>query len=176
MGKMLFSLLAVFFLSLQLSAQKTVTGKVTDDVGNPLSNVSVTVKGTSTGTTTRDDGTFTLAVNSSARTLTFSQVDMTTVDQTIPTSNFVEVILTSLDRSMDEVILVGYGTVKKGDFTGSANQVGYEDFKNRPILNPLNALVATGPGVQTTAAGGSPGSSPGIRIRGFGSIGASDGP
>ena len=173
---MLFSLLAVFFLSLQLSAQKTVTGKVTDDVGNPLSNVSVTVKGTSTGTTTRDDGTFSLAVNSSARTLTFSQVDMTTVDQTIPTSNFVEVILTSLDRSMDEVIIVGYGTVKKGDFTGSANQVGYEDFKNRPILNPLNALVATGPGVQTTAAGGSPGSSPGIRIRGFGSIGASDGP
>ncbi|MBC7948652.1 MAG: SusC/RagA family TonB-linked outer membrane protein, partial [Chitinophagaceae bacterium] len=106
----------------------------------------------------------------------FTSVDMGSQEVNVTSAPTLSVVMTTLTKSMDEVIVVAYGTVKKGDFTGSANQTSYDDFKNRPILNPLNALVATGPGVQTTAAGGSPGSSPGIRIRGFGSIGASDGP
>ncbi len=158
-----------------LFAQRTISGKVTDDKGAPLANVSVLVKGTTSGTTTKIDGTYSLTVPANAKSLVFSYVNMNTQEAAINSSN-VSVSMTAATRSMDEVIVVAYGTVKKSDFTGSANQTSYADFKNRPLVNPLNAIVATGPGVQTTVANGAPGSSPGVRIRGFGSIGAADGP
>jgi TonB-linked SusC/RagA family outer membrane protein len=176
MRKLTLLLLGVLLFASYSWAQRTITGKVTDDKGTPLPNVSVVVKGTTTGTTTKADGSYSVVLPTNARTLVFSSVDMATQEVNVTSSSTISVIMSSQAKNMDEVIVVAYGTVKKGDFTGSANQVNYEDFKNRPILNPLNALVATGPGVQTTAAGGSPGSSPGIRIRGFGSIGNADGP
>jgi TonB-linked SusC/RagA family outer membrane protein len=176
MRKLLYFLMAFLFFTGPLLAQKIITGTVTDETGKPVPNASVYVKGTNTGTVTKADGTYSLTVPAGATALLFSSVGVESREMSIGSSNTVSVSLTSVTKSMDEVIVVAYGTVKKGDFTGSANQVNYEDFKNRPILNPLNALVGTGPGVQTTAAGGSPGSSPGIRIRGFGSISASDGP
>ena len=176
MRKLLSILIILVFYSVQLSAQKTVTGKVTDEVGNPLSGVSITIADQQGGTTSNEDGTFSLKVNSGAARLLFSIVGKATREITIPSSNIINVSLLDANKSMDEVVVVAYGTVKKGDFTGSFNQVTSDDIKDRPILNALNALVATGPGVQTTAAGGSPGSSPGIRIRGFGSVGAGDGP
>lgn len=176
MRKHLLFLLGLFLLTVQVWAQRTISGTVTDDKGNPLPNVSVIVKGTTTGTATKSDGTYSLVVPANARTLVFSSIDMAVQEANITSTGIISISMSAQAKNMDEVIVVAYGTVKKGDFTGSANQVTYEDFKSRPILNPLNALVATGPGVQTTAAGGSPGSSPGIRIRGFGSIGAADGP
>lgn len=176
MRKTLFFLLAVFAFSIQLSAQKTVQGRVTDDSGNPLADVSVTLPGTSTGTLTDADGRFSLSVASNAKRLVFSLIGMATKEAEIPANNTMNISLIREDKNLEEVIVVAYGQVKKGDFTGSANQISNDDFKNKGIINPLNALVATGPGLQTTAAGGSPGSSPGIRIRGFGSIGADDGP
>lgn len=176
MRKILFFLIAAITMTLQLSAQKKVQGRVTDSEGTPLSNVSVSLPGRTTGTITDADGRFILTVPSNATRLIFSSVGMATKELIIPSSNQITTTLTRNNKSLDEVIVVGYGQVKKGDFTGSANQVSSDDFKERGIMNPLNAIVATGPGVQTTAAGGSPGSSPGIRIRGFGSISASDGP
>lgn len=170
-------LLVAFMLPFVLVfAQRTLTGKVTDDKGNPLGNVSVMVKNTTTGTTTRADGTYSLVVPANARTLVFTSIDMAPQEADITSSSIISVRMSSQAKSMEEVIVVAYGTVKKGDFTGSANQASYDDFKNRPIINPLNAIVATGPGVQTTAANGAPGSSPGIRIRGFGSIQNGAGP
>ncbi len=176
MRKVLFFLVAVFAFSIQLSAQKKVQGRVTDDNGGPLSDVTVTIPASKTGTLTDAEGHFSITVPSNAKKLVFSLVGMATKEVEIPTSNVINITLSREDKNLEEVIVVAYGQVKKGDFTGSANQITFDDFKNKPLLNPLNALVATGPGVQTTAAGGSPGSSPGIRIRGFGSIGASDGP
>jgi hypothetical protein len=120
----------------------------------PLANVSVLVKGASTGTTTNIDGTYSLTVPANAKTLVFSFVNMTTQEAAINSSN-VSVSLSAATRSMDEVIVVAYGTVKKSDFTGSANQTSYADFKNRPLVNPLNA-IGHRPGVQTTAANGAP--------------------
>lgn len=176
MRKALFFLIAAIAFSLQLSAQKKVQGRVTDESGSPLSDVSVTLPGHKTGTITDADGNFSFTVPNNAGKLTFSLIGMGTKEVAIPANNLVVVTLKRNDQSLDEVIVVAFGQVKKGDFTGSANQVSGDDFKTRGIMNPLNAIVATGPGVQTTAAGGSPGSSPGIRIRGFGSISASDGP
>ncbi|HEV8287160.1 MAG TPA: SusC/RagA family TonB-linked outer membrane protein [Chitinophagaceae bacterium] len=161
-----------FFATAQ---NRTVTGRVTDAKGNPLANVSVAVKGSTIGTTTKIDGTYSLTVPANARTLVFTSINMSPEEAPINSST-ISVRMSALTKSMDEVIVVAYGTVKKSDFTGSANQTSYADFKNRPIINPLNAIVATGPGVQTTAGNGAPGSSPDIRVRGFGSIGASDGP
>lgn len=176
MRKVLFFLVAAITLSLQLSAQKKVQGRVTDETGSPLSDVSVTLPGSKTGTITDFDGKFSITVPNNSGKLTFSLVGMETKEVNIPSNNTIITSLKRADQSLDEVIVVAYGQVKKGDFTGSANQVSGDDFKTRGIMNPLNAIVATGPGVQTTAAGGSPGSSPGIRIRGFGSISADDGP
>ncbi|MEO9022740.1 MAG: SusC/RagA family TonB-linked outer membrane protein [Ginsengibacter sp.] len=176
MRKVLFLLVASLAISLNLSAQKKVEGIVTDDNGVPLSNVSVTLPGSSHGTLTSTDGKFSINVPSDARRLSISLVGMGEKIVDIPTGNYITTILKREDKSLDEVIVVAYGRVSKGDFTGSANQITSSDFDKKPILNPLNAIVATGPGVQTTAAGGSPGTSPGIRIRGFGSVGASDGP
>jgi TonB-linked SusC/RagA family outer membrane protein len=169
-------LLGLFCVAFSAIAQRTITGQVTDDKGSPLGRVSVTVKGTNAGTVTKDDGTFSLVVPAGATTLVFSSVDKASQEIKIGSGSNYSVSLAPADKSMEEVIVVAYGTVKKGDFTGSANQVTNEDFKNRPIINPLNAIVATGPGVQTTAANGAPGSSPGIRVRGFGSISAGSGP
>jgi len=176
MRKLSLLLMGIVFFAGQALAQRTVSGKITDDKGTPLPNVSVQVKGTATGTTTKEDGTYSLVLPANASTIVFSSVDMTTQEVKITSASNYSIALTSANKNMDEVVVVAYGTVKKGDFTGSANQITNEDFKNRPILNPLNAIVATGPGVQTTAANGAPGSSPGIRIRGFGSISAGSGP
>lgn len=160
MLKLLQLMTACLLLSGPLLAQRVITGTITDDTGKPLPNASIFVKGTSTGTVSKADGTYSITVPAGATMLVFSSVGTTPKEVTIGSSTTLSVSLAMESRSMEEVIVVAYGTVKKSDFTGSANQVGYEDFKARPILNPLNALVATGPGVQTTAAGGSPGSSP----------------
>lgn len=176
MRKLTLLLMGLTLIVGQALAQRTVTGRVTDDKGAPLPNVSVQVKGTATGTTTDAAGNYSISVPANGKTLVFSSVNMATVEQNIGSSSTITVSMMQLSKSMDEVIVVAYGTVKKGDFTGSANQVTNEEFKNRPIINPLNAIVATGPGVQTTAANGAPGSSPGIRVRGFGSISAGSGP
>ncbi len=176
MRKLSLLLMGVMLFAAQALAQRTVSGTVTDDKGNPLPKVSVQVKGSSVGTVTKDDGSYSLVLPANAATLVFSSVDMATQEVKISASSNYSVSLSAANKNLDEVIVVAYGTVKKGDFTGSANQVTNEEFKNRPIINPLNAIVATGPGVQTTAANGAPGSSPGIRVRGFGSISAGSGP
>ncbi|MGB3007014.1 MAG: SusC/RagA family TonB-linked outer membrane protein [Chitinophagaceae bacterium] len=178
MRKLFLLLFGIVLFAGTAFAQRTITGKVTDETGNPLAKVSVLVKGTTTGTVTKEDGTYSLVLPANATTLVISSIGMTSTEVPLSagTSNYA-VQLSALTKSMDEVLVVGYGrTVKKGDFTGSANQTTFEDFKNRPILNPLNAIVATGPGVQTTTSNGAPGSSPGIRVRGFGSISAGSSP
>lgn len=157
-------------------AQKTISGKVTDGRGSAVSNASVIVKGTKAGTSTDESGNFSIQVPAQGNILVFSSINYSPREIPINGKSIVNAALEPIEGSIEEVVVVAYGTVKKGDFTGSANQVTNKDFENRAIFNPLNAIVGTGPGVQTTAAGGSPGSSPGIRIRGFGSINAGSGP
>ena len=171
----LFFLVAGFLLSAQLFAQRTITGKVIDDEGSPLSDVSVVVKGTRTGTTTNVNGNYSIAVPSGANSLVFSSVGRIDKESVIPASGILNVTLASSAESMDEVIVVGYGTVKKSDFTGSAVSISDKDIDKRPISNVLVALQGSGPGIQTTAPGGGPGSSPGVTIRGIGSYSASSG-
>lgn len=174
--KRLLLVLSVIFFASQVWAQKTITGKVTDENGVPLPNVSVTVKGTNEGTSTNATGSFSLTVPANAKALIFSSVDRETKEQSIGSSSVFAISLNAVTRSLDEVVVVAYGSVKKADFVGSASQIGAKQLQNRPITNALNALVGAAPGVQTTTASGAPGSSPGIVIRGFGSLALSNGP
>lgn len=178
MSKRILLLVTFFLFVSQLMAQKTITGKVTDDKGTPLQNVTVLVKGTTSGTTTNAAGMYTITLPATAKALIFSSVDMDSKEVAVSSaSSSISVILTTEAKSMDEVVVTAYGSnIKKSNFTGSAAQVTGKQFENRPITNALNALVGAAPGIQTTTPSGAPGSSPGIIIRGFGSYSLGSGP
>lgn len=176
MRKLLVTLAVFLFCSGILLAQKTVTGRVTDEAGQPVPNVSVQVKGTGVGTTTKDDGTYSITVPANGRELEFSTIGKASQTITIGSGSTFNVSLLPASTNLDEVIVVAYGTQKRSTFTGTAAQVNAKQFENRPLSNALNALVGAAPGIQTTTPSGAPGSSPGIIMRGIGSYTLSSGP
>ena len=178
MRRLVSMLLAVLLLQVQLMAQnRPVTGKVTDQrTGAPVSGVSVTVKGSRVGATTGKDGSFRLELPANARTLVISSMGYAPREVAIGSGSSYDIALEVSESSLDEVVVVAYGTVKKGEYTGSTAQISAKDIQNRPLTNVTNALTGSAPGIQTTMASGQPGSSPAIRLRGFGSITASSAP
>ncbi|HEX2536139.1 MAG TPA: carboxypeptidase-like regulatory domain-containing protein, partial [Chitinophagaceae bacterium] len=119
MRKLVFLLLGVALLCTQLLAQnRTISGTVSDDKGNPLPNVSVQIKGTNTGTVTSASGVYSLTVGPDARTLVFSAVDMTPQEVAIGTSTVINATLQLANRNLDEVVVVGYQQRRKRDEAG----------------------------------------------------------
>ncbi len=174
----LFTALLLFCgVNLTLKAQdRTVTGKVTStDDGSAIPGASIIVKGTTTGSTTGSDGKYSISVSDNA-TLVFSFVGM--VAQEVPVGNrsTIDVQLVPNVQSLSEVVVIAFGAAQKGTFTGSAGQIDSKQLETRPLTNVATALAGTLPGVQTNAGSGQPGSGPDIRIRGFGSINASNDP
>jgi TonB-linked SusC/RagA family outer membrane protein len=177
MRKLLFTLLGIVGLFTQLLAQnRVITGRIADQQGVGLANVTVTVKGTEIATSTKPDGTFSIEVPPTGRTLVVTYVGYQNQEIAISQSANYNVSLNQADNSMDELVVVAYGTVKKGENTASTAQVNYNNFKNRPITSPAAALEGAAPGIQVLATSGQPGSGPTIRLRGFGSINASNDP
>src|SRR5687768_5765671 len=119
MRQLLVALTAVLLFTGQLFAQKTVTGKVTDEKGDPIPNASVLVKGSNTGTVTNTDGVFSLTVPANAKTIIVSSVNMGTEEITIGSQTNINVSMKSADKSLQEVVVVGYGTQKRKETTGS---------------------------------------------------------
>ncbi|HQW42953.1 MAG TPA: carboxypeptidase-like regulatory domain-containing protein, partial [Chitinophagaceae bacterium] len=152
MRKLSLLLMGVMLFAAQALAQRTVSGTVTDDKGNPLPKVSVQVKGSTVGTVTKDDGSYSLVLPANATTLVFSSVDMTTQEIRITASSNYSVSLVSENKNMDEVVVVAYGTVKKEALTGSIGQVKTEQIAKRPIGNITGAIEGNVPGVITTSA------------------------
>lgn len=145
----------------------TVTGKVLDSNNQPVVGASVVVVGTVTGTTTGIDGTFELRA-SEGQQLEVSFVGMST--ELVPVSfNPITVVLNEESTLIDEAVVIGYGTAKKRDLTGSIVNVDAEDIANRPSSNPLASLQGRVAGVQITNTGRA-GQDPEIRIRGTNSI------
>jgi len=168
------ALLLAFVVQISFAQEKTISGTVTDGSG-PLPGVTVHVKGTDKGTQTDFDGKFTILA-STGEVLTISYMGMKSVDVTVGSSNTINIVMEEDSNVLDEVIVVAYGTVKKGDFTGSATQIKSEDIELRPISNVSTALEGSSAGVSVSMASGQPGSGQDIRIRGFGSFSASSSP
>lgn len=163
-------------VTLQLWAQRRVTGKVTDDKGIPIANASVLVKGTNTGTVTASDGTYALTIPANARTLVISSVDMGTEEITIGTESTFNTTLRGTDRSLQEVVVVGYGTQRRSEATGSVATVKGAAVAERPVQSFDQALAGRAAGVQVTIPAGVLNAPPVFRIRGTNSISLSSQP
>ena len=175
MRKFLTILVMLVSTTIAIAQNKTVTGKVTDEKGAPVANASVLVKGTTKGVTTNADGSFSISVPTTAKALIISSVNFTTQDVSIKGSS-VAVTLQSNIASLDEVVVVGYGTQKKVTLTGSQTTVKGAEIENKPFSSVDKALQGSVAGLQSSASTGAPGASQSIRIRGFGSISASNEP
>lgn len=170
--------LTVFLLGIGMATAqtRTVTGTVTSEAdGQPVVGASVLVKGYNLGAATDIDGKFSIAnVPANARTLVISYIGMQTREVAI--ANVVNVALKSTDQTLDDVVVVAYGTAKKQSLVGAQANVNAKDIEKRPLTNITSALSATAPGIQSITATGQPGSSTSIMVRGFGSINASSAP
>lgn len=168
MKKFFFSMIVCLFVVTQVMAQRTVSGKVTDDLGEGLPGVNVVIKGTTTGTTTDIDGNYRLEVND-GDIVVFSYVGFEAQEINVGTRSVIDVTLGGATE-LQEVIVTAYGTSTKKDFTGSASSIGSEDFELRQVTNPIAAIEGNATGVQFINSSGAPGSSPNIVIRGVGTL------
>src|SRR3981081_212145 len=109
-------LLAIVLTTTPLWAQRSITGKVTDEKGNPIPNASILVKGTSVGTTTTENGTYSLSLPANAKALVFSSVGMSNQEIDIGSRSTISISLISSQKSLEEVVVVSYGTRKKTEF------------------------------------------------------------
>ena len=160
-----------------LSAQNTLTGRVTYDNGDPMPGVYVAVKGTQNATITDMDGNFTLKAAPSANTLVFSMLGMVGQEIPIDGRSVFNVILEEDSTMLDETVVVGYGTMIKRELTASVAQVGGEALTERATgLNVLQNMAGKMAGVQIMSTSGRPGGNTAIRVRGIGSINASTNP
>jgi TonB-linked SusC/RagA family outer membrane protein len=174
MRKLLLLLVGCSLFCAQLFAQdRSITGKVFDDKGAPLPNATVQVKGTTIGTSSAADGSFHLTVPSTAKSLLISAVGMTTMEVSIGDKTEINVSLVAEDKSMKEVIVVGYGTQKKSEITSSLTKVGGDKIANVPLTSLDQMLQGKAAGLQSITFSGQPGANQAIRIRGIGSISAS---
>lgn len=176
MRKQTLLLLSVLLLASTVWAQRTINGKVTDDKGAPLPNVSVVVKGTTTGTTTKSDGTYTLTVPGTARALVFSSVDMELTEMPIGDQSTINAVMKGEDKSLQEVVVTGYQTVRKRDVASAISRITAADIENLPMPNFAQAIQGRAAGVVVAAANGVPGGSLSVIIRGVGSINAGTAP
>lgn len=176
MRKQLLLLSGFLLCSLLMLAQRTITGKVTDDKGNPVANASVLVKGSTKGTTTKADGTYSIDVPASAKALIFSSVDMLTVEKPIGSETSISVSMIAEEKTMSEVVVTGYGTQRRKDVTASISSVKGAAIANKPIQSFEQALAGRATGVQITVPNGVLNTPPVFRIRGTNSISLSSYP
>jgi len=148
----------------------TVSGKVTDDSGQPLPGVAVVVKGTTNGIITDVNGKYSLKNVSQGAVLAFSFVGMTTQEIAVDGKTTINVVMKEASIGIDEVVAVGYGTMKKSNVTGALTGVKEEDLKERAVSNLDEALAGQMAGVRIQQANGVPGEKSIIKIRGVNSI------
>lgn len=169
-------LLIVFIAVTSIKAQvKTVTGIIKDASGETIIGASVTVKGTKIATITDIDGKYKINIPPSGKTLVASYIGMETQEIVIKTG-LINITLYPVDKSLDEVVVIGYGTQKKRDLTGSVSSVGEKQLKDIPVSSVAEALTGKLTGVQVTTTEGSPDAEIKIRVRGGGSITQSNTP
>lgn len=169
-------LFMLLFIPTILIGQTTVSGTVTEQSTSlPLPGVNVIIKGTGTGTATDFDGKYTIEVNN-GETLVFTYVGYITQEITYGNQAIINVLLVEDASQLDEVVIIGYGSVKKEDLTGSVDVITSKDFNQGAVISPDQLLQGKAAGVRITSAGGQPDAAPNIRIRGGSSISGNNSP
>ena len=167
----------MLILPLVMFAQQTVKGKVTEAAGGtPLPGVGIIIKGTTIGTASDFDGNYVLENVNPEDVLVFSYVGFNTQSIIVGSKTAINVILTENAESLDEVVVIGYGTARKQDLTGAVNMVNSEDFNDGPVVSAQQLIQGKVAGVQITSDGGAPGEKQSIRIRGTGSLSLTSNP
>ncbi|GAB3929034.1 TonB-dependent receptor [Larkinella terrae] len=157
-------------------AEETITGTIADEKGEGLPGVSIIVKGTQRGTTTDGNGQFRIQVPDKSAVLVFSYVGYLTQEIPVGTKTVLNVTLVTDEKTLSEIVVVGYGTQKKRDLTGAISSISSKDIAETPSSNFLANAQGRLAGVDIVRANGAPGSNPTIRIRGNRSINASNNP
>lgn len=153
-------------------AQKTVTGKITNQqTGQPLTGASVNVRGTATNTTTNEEGVFSISVPSNESVLVISYVGLGTQEIRVGTQTNLTVTMSSTTQSMDEVVVIGYGTARRRDLTGAVSTIKASEIVQTPTFNATEALQGRIAGADITRSSGAAGAGVNIRIRGNRSFG-----
>jgi TonB-dependent starch-binding outer membrane protein SusC len=174
--RLLYVMVLPLLLSLQVAAQdRLVTGRITDSSGAPVVNASVTVANGRVGTQTGQDGSFSLKVPANAKSLTITSIGFANQNVTIGAAP-VAVTLQRTNASLSEVVVIGYGTARKRDLTGSVTTVSSKDFQKGVITTPEQLIAGKVAGVSIISNGGAPGAGSTIRIRGGSSLQASNDP
>ncbi len=157
-------------MAFSLSAQNTITGIVTDESGEPLIGAGVLIEGTTNGTITGMDGDYMIVVPEGAVNLVFSFIGLT--EQVVPIDgrSKIDVVLAANNTVLDEVVVVGYATVKRRDLLGSVSSVSSDKLTEQPVTSVSQALAGKMAGVSVTTTEGDPDADIKIRVRGGGSI------
>ena len=185
MNKQLRKFIMIFFFALGMTTShtvfaqgsKTVTGTVKDDTGLPLPGVTVQEKGTSNGAATDFDGNYSIEVASNKAVLVFSYVGMNTIEKPVGSQITIAVTMESDAQSLDEVVLIGYGSQQRKAVTTAVSKVETEDFNQGVVTSPLELINGKVTGLQITRAGGNdPNAGTSIQLRGVTSITGSTSP
>lgn len=167
---------SMLLLVTSLAAQaQIVTGQVTEADGTAIPGVNILIKGSTTGTTTDADGKYSINAAGS-ETLVFSFIGYVSVEIAVDNRSNLSVVLDPDVKTLSEVVVIGYGTQKRADVTGSIGSVGADKIAARPVVNAMDAIVGQVPGLNIASNGGRPGGDLRINIRGFNSINASNSP
>lgn len=165
-------LISIIFLSLSCLAAKgqiKVQGTVVDALSEPLVGVNIVEKGTTNGVITDINGTYTITVANSNSELTFSYISYKTVTQKVGQRSTINVTLVEDAEALEEVVVVGFGTVKKSDLTSSISSVKGSDVRSMNVSNATESLQGKVAGIQIIGAG-NPGGQPKVLIRGISTI------
>ncbi|HVG15081.1 MAG TPA: SusC/RagA family TonB-linked outer membrane protein, partial [Chitinophagaceae bacterium] len=177
MRKILLLLMAIVVFCTHLSAQsRTVSGTILDNNGQPLANVSVRIVGSSSGTVSDAKGAFSLSVPQNTRRLEVSSVGFATQSVTVPANGVLTVALLQAETGLNEVIVTGYSTRKKTEFTGASTKVTARSIEQVPIASFEQILQGRAPGLYIASGSGQPGTAARVNIRGVGSISGSNEP
>src|SRR5690606_21585429 len=153
----------------------TVSGTVRDENGEPIPGVTVSVQGTGIGTATDVEGRYSLSVPEGS-TLIFSFIGFESQNIAVGERSVIDVVLSEDMASLDEVVVVGYGTMRKQDVTGAVSMVDLDNVKDIPVASIDQKLIGQLPGVKVQSLSGVPGGGMSIEIRGLGSVGAGNQP
>jgi TonB-linked SusC/RagA family outer membrane protein len=170
------TLICVLFTQSVFSQTKTITGKITDDKGNPLAGVSVSIKGSRTGTSTDVGGSFTINVKTTATTLVLTSVGFADKEVDISSQTSIAVSMVPSSTTLGDLVVTGYGSTRKKDLTGAVDVVGAKDFNAGVTSTPIQQIQGKVSGLVIVQQGGDPNQNPIIHLRGQTSISGSQTP